>query len=159
NHNTGALIIKLDSLGHIQWQRELGPTGSNQAYFYAVQQASDGGYVAAGELNDGTNSSNGLPLMSVLAVKLDAAGNLTWQRAYNDVGTSGVTATEHALAIVQTPDGGYAIGGNWSDSTFPGECCEGALLLKLTPSGSILQQTAYICGTHCFVYTCNTLGV
>ena len=47
--NTGALILKLDSLGNVQWQRELGPSGSTQAYFNAVQQTSDGGFVAAGE--------------------------------------------------------------------------------------------------------------
>jgi hypothetical protein len=158
NHDNGALILKLDGSGAVQWQRQLGPTGVKQGYFYDVKQTSDGGYVAAGQLSDGTSSNTGLPLMSVLAVKFDSAGNVTWQRGFNDVGPTGVTATEHALAIVQASDGGYAIGGNWTNSFFPGECCEGALLLKLTPNGSIQSQTAYSGGVHCFLNMCNTLG-
>ena len=160
NHDTGGLILKLDGAGNIQWQRELGPTGSKQAYFYAVQQTSDGGYIAVGELSDGTTwPSGGAQLLSVLAVKFDAAGNVTWQRAFNNVGSSGVvSSTENTLAVTQTSDGGYAIGGNWTNSNFPGECCGGALLLKLTPSGSIQWQRAYSGGVTCDGYTCSTIS-
>jgi hypothetical protein len=158
SHDTGALILKLDALGSIQWQRQLGPTGSNQGYLYAVQQTADGGYAAAGELDTGTNSSTGAPLISVLAVKLDAAGDVTWQHAFNDVGPNGVTATENVRSLVQTSDGGYAIAGGWDTSTIQGECCQGALLLKLTPSGTIQQQTAYSGGVRCANGACVTLG-
>jgi hypothetical protein len=153
-----ALILKLDAFGGIQWERQLGPTGPGWDYFNDVQPTSDGGFVAAGELNDGSSSSTGLPLVSVLVAKFDANGNLEWQHAFNDVGPGGVTATEHVQAVIQTADGGYAIGGDWTNSTFPGECCQGALLLKLTPEGSIESQTAYTGGVHCFDNQCNTLG-
>jgi hypothetical protein len=143
NHNTGALIVKLASSGTLQWQRELGPTGTHQAYFNAVRQTADGGYVAAGELDTGTSSEYGLPLISVLAVKFDASGNVSWQRGFNDVGPSGVTATEHVNALTQTSDGGYTIGGDWNSSTYPGTCCQGALLLKLTSAGALQWQRAY----------------
>jgi hypothetical protein len=160
DHNTGGLILKLDGAGNIQWQRRLGPTGSKQAYFNAVEQTSDGGYVAVGELTDGTTwPSGGTQLQSVLSVKLDSMGNVTWQRAFNGVGASGVAdATEHALAIVQASDGGYAIAGNWTNSNFPGECCAGALLLKLTASGSIQWQKAYSGGVSCGYQSCSTLS-
>jgi hypothetical protein len=163
NHNTGALILKLDSRGTVRWQRELGPTGTRQAYLNAVQQTSDGGFVAAGELNDGSSSgSGGLPLLSVLAVRFDAAGNVIWQRGFNDLGFAGVAATEHAQSVVQTSDGGYAIGGGWSSTTSPGTCCQGALLLKLTPTGAIQWQRAYSGGVYCyfngFSETCAALG-
>lgn len=153
-----ALIVKLDALGGVQWERQLGPTGPGWDYFTDVQPTSDGGFVAAGELNDGSNSSTGLPLVSVLVAKFDANGSLEWQHAFNDVGAGGATAIEHVQSIVQTSDGGYAIGGDWTNSTFPGECCQGALLLKLTPDGSIESQTAYTGGVHCFDNQCNTLG-
>src|ERR1044072_7822525 len=45
----GALILKLDGAGTVQWQRRLDPTGSAGAYFNAVQQTTDGGYVTIGE--------------------------------------------------------------------------------------------------------------
>src|SRR5205823_3320015 len=129
------------------------------AYFHAVQQTSDGGYIAAGELLDGTYTSSGNPLLSVLAVKFDADANVTWQRAFNDVDSTGtVTATEHVNAVVQTSDGGYAIGGDWNTDTsgFPGDCCEGALLVKLTSNGSIDLQKAYSGGVHCYSNGYNT---
>ena len=159
NHNTGALILKLDGLGNVQWARELGPAGTSQAYFTAVRQTADGGYVAAGELDTDTYSGTGLPLISVLAVKFDAGGNVSWQRGFNDVGSTGVTATEHVIAIVQTADGGYAIGGSWDSGTNAyGSCCTGALLLKLTPNGSIQWQTAYSGGVTCADQSCARIG-
>lgn len=152
SHDLGGLVIKLDGMGDVQWQRLLGPTGNDQVYLHAVRQTSDGGYVAAGQLHDGSATSSGEPLESALAVKLDAAGNVSWLHAYNDVDSSGaVTAATHAFSIVQTADGGYAIGGNWGTaSSFFGECCSGALLLQLTPTGSIRSQTAYSGGLYCF---------
>ena len=159
NHNPRALIMKLDALGNIQWQRQFATTGTGWALFNTVEQTSDGGFVAVGEMNDGSQSSVGLPLVSVLAARFDATGNLGWQHAFNDVGPSGVTATEHALTVVRTSDGGYAIGGNWGSATLgPGSCCTGALLLKLTPSGSIQWQEAYSGGVTCGDQTCADAG-
>jgi hypothetical protein len=163
NQNTGALIVKLDSLGAVQWQRELGPTGKSMAYFDSVEQTADGGYIAVGQLSDGTNSSSGLPLLSVLAAKFDASGNVTWQHAFNDVDATGtVTATENALSVLQTPDGGFAIAGSWNDTTGAGTCCQGPLLLKLTSSGTIQWQKAYAGMVDCFFNgysdTCTAIG-
>jgi hypothetical protein len=150
NHDPGALIVKLDGSGNVQWQRVLGPTATSYAFFNSVQQTTDGGYVAAGAFNDGEMSSSGLPRMSVLAAKFDAAGNFGWQRGFNDVGATGVTATEHVNSVVNTSDGGFAIGGDWNDSTYQGTCCQGPLLLKLTSNGSLEWQRAYSGGVECF---------
>src|SRR5215471_2662118 len=154
----GALIVKLDGAGNIQWQHELGPTATSYAYFNSVEQAADGGYVAAGEFNDGTSTSSGLPLMSMLVANFDASGNRSWQHGFNDVGTTGVTAGEHVNTIVQAADGGYAIGGDWDSDTsgYTGECCQGALLVKLTASGSIDWQRAYSGGVDCYPNGYNT---
>ena len=146
----GALIVKLDGSGNIQWQQELGPTATSYAYFNSVEPTADGGYVAAGEFNDGTNTSSGLPLMSMLVAKFDTSGNLTWQHGFNDVGANGVTAVEHVNTIVPSADGGYAIGGDWNSGTSGyGQCCQGALLVKLTASGAIDWQRAYSGGVDC----------
>lgn len=157
-HDLGGLVVKLDGAGDVQWQRVLGPTGSNQVYLHDIRQASDGGYIAVGQLHDGSTTGSGAPLESALAVKLDAVGNVSWLHAYNDVGSGGgVTAATHAFAVAQTTDGGYALGGNWGT---PGSFSpSGALLLRLASDGSIQSQTAYSGGLYCLdTETCTPIG-
>ena len=160
NQNTGGLIIKLDGSGSVQWQRELGPAGSTQAYLNAVQQTSDGGYVAGGEFY---TPIAGSPLTGVLAVKIDSSGNVLWQQGFNDLTSAGSPAgAEHVKSIIQTSDGGYLIAGAWGNGTFPGQCCAGALLLKLDSKGGIQWQDAYSGGVYCYFNgyseTCTDIG-
>jgi len=145
--NIGGLILKLDGQGNVQWQRQLGPAGSSEVLFNDVQQTSDGGYVATGQLD--THAADGLPVGSVLVVKLDSSGDVVWQRTYNSFGSAGA-ATNYAQSIIQTSDGGYLVGGNWDDAPTPTQCCSGALLLKLDPSGDIQWQTALSGGLYCY---------
>jgi hypothetical protein len=141
---SGALILKLDSQGNVQWQKVLGPAGSTQAYFNAVQQTSDGGYVVAGNLANPT---------SALIVKFDSGGNVQWKESLNQGNTE---------SIIQTSDGGYFVASGWGNSTFSGQCCKGALLLKLYSNGNIQWQKAYTSGVYCFFNgyseTCADLG-
>jgi hypothetical protein len=150
DQTTGALIVKLDGGGSVQWAHELGPTGRSFAYFRSVRQTADGGFIAAGEVDPGVTLSSGLPKIDVLAAKFDPAGNLTWQRGFE---SSGV---EHVETVIETAGGGYAIGGNWTTSFGPGTCCHGGLLLRLTAGGSIDQQVAYSAGVYCFSNGYNT---
>jgi hypothetical protein len=160
NQNTSALILKLDGKGNVQWQRDLGPSGSTQAYFNSVQQTSDGGYVAAG---DYYTPVAGSPPTRVLAAKFDPSGNLTWQHGFTSLdGTGSQTSVEDAQSIIQTSDGGYAVAGLWSNSTFPGQGARGALLLKLGTDGNIQWQNAYSGGVYCYFNgyseTCTDIG-
>jgi len=152
NQYAGALILKLDSAGAVQWQRKLGPVGSTTAYFNAVQQTADGGYVAIGE-----SSPLGGPYpypVSVLVATFDPSGNLGWQKEFNNVDDQGLpNGYEHTLAGIQTADGGYLVAGNWSDAIpgpFPQKDSGGALLLKLDSSGNIEWQRAYNGGIYCY---------
>jgi hypothetical protein len=86
NHDTtGATsdiwIVKLDSLGSIQWQKCLG--GSSNEYAEGVSQTSDSGFVVCGatESNDGdvTGNHGG---QDVWIVKLDNIGNIQWKKCY-----------------------------------------------------------------------------
>ena len=161
SQNTGGLIIKLDGSGSVQWQKELGPAGSTtQDFLNAVQLTADGGYVAGGEFY---NPRAGTPLTGVLAVKLDSSGNVLWQQGFNDLNSAGSAAgAEHVKSIIQTSDSGYLIAGDWSNGTFPGQCCAGALLLKLDSSGGIQWQKAYSGGVYCYFNgyseTCTDVG-
>jgi hypothetical protein len=144
NQSNGALIMRLDSAGKVLWQRALGPTTSTQAYFNSVQVALDGGYVAAGVYQTGTQSS-------VLAVKFDRNGTILWQRAFNNLDSRGTPiGFARAFSIADTADGGYAVAGQMANNQTPGVCCWGGLLLKLDSTGAIKWQTAYSGGRYCY---------
>ena len=160
NQKTGALIVKLDGLGRLQWRTQLGPAGSTQALLHDVEQTADSGYVAVGEFYV---PRAGAPLTSVLVVRLDPLGNLLWQQGYNTLDSKGSpSAVEQATSVVQTADGGFAVAGAWNTSFQPGQCCDGALLLKLGLDGSIQFQKAYSSGVYCFFNgfneTCTAVG-
>jgi hypothetical protein len=157
---TSALILKLDSQGTVQWQRQLGPAGSTQAYFNAAQQTSDGGFVAVGEFYAPVSGS---PRTSVLAIKFDSSGNVQWQQGYNNVDSSGApSSVEHVTSVLQTPEGDFVIAGSWSNSSQPGQCCAGGLLVRLQSDGTLQWQNAYSGGVYCFFNgfseTCTNIG-
>jgi len=160
-----ALILKLDGQGNVQWQRTLGqPGGPRDAYLNAVKETADGGYVAAGEFSAPSACQYGHGCgQGVLVVKLNAKGTVVWQRGYNSFDRAGTpTASEHALSILQSSDGGYLVTGNWRNTTGPGTCCRGALLLKLDANGNSSWQKAYSGGVYCFFngysYQCYAIG-
>lgn len=111
-------IVKLDALGNIQWQRTLGGDGMDQ--LSNLLQTGDGGYVAAGlsasnASFDKTEDARGLTDFWVL--KLDAAGNLLWQR------TLGGAGAEHLPRAIETSNGKILLAGG-SDSDISGEKSE-----------------------------------
>jgi hypothetical protein len=158
----GGLILKLDALGAVQWQRKLGPNGKTVAILSTILPTSDGGYFASGQTYLPTA---GAPLQSALAVKFDGVGNVAWQRAFNNFDSSGAPKGSLMVpAAVQTADGGYLLGGGWGgDPNLPsGQAPAGALLLKLGPDGTLQRQKAHSGGTYCFFNgfntTCKSIG-
>jgi len=157
SQNSGALLLKLDSSGTVQWQEDLGPAGATGASFNTVQQTADGGYVAAG--NYYTPTSGSAPTQ-VLVAKFAADGSLAWQHGFATLGASGAPASvADATSVIQTPDGGYAVAGRWSDQAFNGgNGAHGALLLKLDATGALQWQKAYTGEVYCSDYGCSTTG-
>ena len=149
--NTGAFLLKLDGAGNVQWQRDLGPVGSpSQAYFNSVQQTVDGGYVAVGV--------NGLPDEQALVAKFRGDGSLAWQHGF-----ATANGSARAFSVIQTADGGYAVAGDWGNTTGNnGNGAKGALLLKLDANGALQWQKAYSGGVYCFFNgfseTCTDVG-
>jgi hypothetical protein len=111
NHgNSDYWIVKMAATGNIQWQRCLG--GSGDEWATSIQQTTDGGYIVAGwsHSNDGDVSGNhgGIGIPDYWIVKLDATGNIQWQRCL------GGSLDEFAYSIEQTTDGGYIVAGGTS---------------------------------------------
>ena len=102
-------VIKLNSLGNIQWQKSLGGNLTDRAY--SIRPTTDGGYIVAGETasNDGdvTGNHGGIDFW---VVKLSSLGNIEWQKTF------GGNLTDIARSVQQTSDGGYIIAGETSST-------------------------------------------
>lgn len=89
----GPYFIKTDADGNVQWEKDY-ETAGVQSYILAIQEVSDGGYIAVG--------SSGTPM---LIMRLDEQGDTLWTRkSANSVGDFG-------RAVIETNDGGFLIGG------------------------------------------------
>jgi len=81
NHgNSDYWVVKLNSVGTIDWQQSLGGTGYEQAY--SIQQTSEGGYIVAGgsDSTDGDITSNHGDY-DYWVVKLTITGAIAWQQS------------------------------------------------------------------------------
>lgn len=131
-------VVKLNSTGGIVWQKSYGGLASDTPN--SVQQTADGGYVIAGfsYSNDGDvsgNHGNG----DYWIAKLDASGNLQWQKSL------GGSDADIANAIMQTADGGYIIAGMiWSnDQDISGSHgSSDCWLVKLDSTGNLEWEKA-----------------
>ena len=93
-------VVKLNTTGNIQWQKCLG--GSQNDRSSCIQQTSDGGFIVSGTVQstDGDVTGNH-GFYDYWIVKLDAAGNMQWQK------TLGGSGDDNSLSIRQTTDAGY----------------------------------------------------
>jgi hypothetical protein len=99
-------IVKTDSLGLKQWDKDFGGTGIDD--LYALKQTIDGGYILGGASlspsgGDKTQPSQGAS--DYWIVKIDSLGNKLWDK---DFGGSDV---DELYSIQETSDGGYILGG------------------------------------------------
>lgn len=105
NHGfTDIYLTKFDNNGNLLWQKNYG--GSSADIASAFQQTSDGGFIVVGRTrsNDGDISGNHSNNDDLLILKLDAFGNLVWQKCY------GGSSLEYGGDIKETT-GGYIIAG------------------------------------------------
>lgn len=134
-------IVKLNSVGNIVWQNDIG--GTYLDYGKAIRETSDGGFIVAGQSSSGisydkTVDLHGTPSGNYDAwiLKLDATGNIIWQKDY------GGTGNEYVSDIIQTTDGGYLLGVE-STSGASGDKSEALMgtsdnwIVKLDASGNI----------------------
>jgi PKD repeat protein len=108
-------IVKTDSLGNKQWDKDLG--GTSDDVIFSLQQTSDGGFIMGGQSSSGiggdkTQSSWGN--YDYWIVKTDSLGNKQWDKDF------GGTATEWLRCIGQTADHGYILGG-YTPSSISGD--------------------------------------
>jgi hypothetical protein len=110
------LVVRADSLGSELWRREYSSASREYSWGSCIQETEDLGFILTGAV--GTT-----PVL----VKLDRAGNTSWENSYS------VGSDSPCRCVRQTHDGGYvAVGGR--DDMF---------MMRLDPSGRILWAKNY----------------
>jgi hypothetical protein len=124
-------ILKLNSLGAIEWQKSLG--GSGRDWAKSIQQTNDGGYIVVGQSlsNDG-DATGGVYRWWV--VKLNNFGIIEWHKkigGFND----------EVNSVVQTNDGGFVLAGSarlLAGSPYSSQVKDNFWIIKLDGTGNIV---------------------
>lgn len=114
----GSLVLKLDANRILEWQKAYQGGESD------IVPTPDGGYLTVG---------------GPTAIKLDAGGNLVWQRFYGKEHTG----TDNLCCIEATTDGGYVLAGGTTAYT---DASYATWILKLDGAGTPLWQKSYRLG-------------
>jgi hypothetical protein len=142
-----AWVVKVDSVGELEWQRCLG--GMMGDGFNAVRVLDDGGFFLVGSTNsndgDVADENGGV---DIWMARLSAAGDLLWQDCI------GGTGFDDMYAMEPCPDGGYVLAGRTtsSDGDVTGGQWDGdGWLVKLDETFAIEWQRT-VGGTHYDVF-------
>lgn len=103
-------MLKTDADGNVLWDKRFG--GKLQDRLWSIVQTPDGGYLLGGDSRSGVGGDRTWPKRGETdfwVVKLDANGNMQWDRAY------GGTGHDFLRKIVLLPNGQYWLTGT-SDS-------------------------------------------
>ncbi|RME64713.1 MAG: hypothetical protein D6778_07465, partial [Nitrospirae bacterium] len=120
--------LLISTIAHAsQWVKTYGGTNYDKAY--SVQETSDGGYIVAG-----WTQSFGAGYGDFLVLKLDADGNVQWQKTYGGADDDG------ASSIQQTSDGGYVVAGYTASFGAGGY---DVWVIKLDANGNVQWQKIY----------------
>jgi hypothetical protein len=102
-------VVKIDSAGNKQWDKRFGAGTGTSCEFFALQQATDGGYILGGYTaadRGGDKTQNTFGDEDYWIIKLDTVGNKLWDKDYGGPGADDLTN------ISLTTDGGYLFSGN-----------------------------------------------
>ncbi|MEO8087957.1 MAG: T9SS type A sorting domain-containing protein [Bacteroidota bacterium] len=119
-------IVKLDSLGNKQWDKDFGGIGNE--VLYCVRQTIDNGFILGGISYSGISGDKTQPswgYWDYWIVKIDSLGNMQWDKDF------GGTDNDELHSIEQTADHGYILGG-FSKSGISGDKTE----VNRDPSGN-----------------------
>ena len=130
---------RLDAQGNLVWRRYFGGTNNDRAH--SVVQADDGGFIMAGFSESGDSDiSLAKGSYDFWVVKLDAGGELVWEKSY------GGTGIEVSYDIAKTADNAYVVTGHTfsSDADVSKNHGESDIwLIKIDDNGSLLWERTY----------------
>jgi len=132
NGQSDAWIVKLDDLGNLLWETNIG--GSQRDIAMSIDNTIDQGFVVAGYTETSDDKRD------VWMAKFNEAGGLEWQNTY------GGSDDEEAGSVQQTLDGGYIISGysrsSDSDVTENKGSADG-WVIKTNSAGGLMWEKTY----------------
>ncbi len=140
-------VLKLNACGVVQWEKSFGGTGYESAR--DIEQTTDGGYIVLGETNstDGDVIAGYGGTKDIWLIKLDASGNMQWQKRY------GGNGLDIGNRILINSDGNYLIAASSSSNNADitgnhgtGGFTDG-ILMKISATG-VLQWSKCYGGTN-----------
>lgn len=122
-----ALVVKTDSLGNLQWQKDYGGYYFDQ--LFSVKETTGGNYIMAGH-----TASSGNGMQDVWVVKINQYGDTLWTKTY------GGTNDDQAEQAIITSTGNYVVVGNTKSF---GNGLNDAYFLHISDTSTIanIQQT------------------
>ncbi len=146
NHGTNGThdgwVVRIDNQGNLVWQKCYG--GTNWDNLYDVIATHDGNYILTG--NSYSNNGDGCTSDTLngdsWVIKIDTSGMVLWSKCYGGNGLDG------SSSIIQTLDGGYAVGGSTS-TTNNGDVMCGThtwyviWVIKLFENGALQWSNCY----------------
>lgn len=129
-------VVKLDTNGQLQWEKNFGGAGEERAY--AVDVLENGGAVIGGTSISGSGDVSGNNgSYDFWAIGLDSDGSLGWSRNF------GGSQEDRAFAMKELSSGGFLIGGMSASSN--GDVSQhysskDAWLLKLDDMGNLIWE-------------------
>lgn len=97
-------VLKFDAEDNMEWQKTFG--GSQDDRGNSIIQTQDGGYAILGySFSNDIDISANAGQQDYWLVKLDATGNMTWQKSY------GFQGADSGISVIQTNDQGFLISG------------------------------------------------
>ena len=138
-----AWVVSLRYDGQLLWEKSYGGSGADK--FNRIIPTADGGYIAIGSTTSADGDVTGLHGAAsgntdIWVVKLDASGNLQWQKC---LGGSGQDVPAN---ILQTADGGFILVGTTTstDGDVTGNHGgEDVWVVRLDSGGNLVWQQCY----------------
>ena len=141
--NSDYWIVKVDSLGNIQWDKTIG--GSEKDELNVVDQTIDGNYILGGNSLSGISGEKSEICRGgadYWILKIAPTGTILWDRTY------GGTLTDFYAQVARTSDGGCIVAGQSfsaisGDRTVAQSWTPDCWILKLDENGNIQWQKGY----------------
>ncbi len=157
NNLANLILLKTNEQGDVSWLANIGDTinksnGTKITQGFASAPTADGGYIACGYIQNGSEADRDIYL-----VKVNSNGSMAWDKRYGKQGVSYTNSVyDAAYGIVPSGDSVFYITGSMNGNI---NCCGKTFLMKIDTSGDTLWTKTYSQGLGYSLATTSDGGV